>query len=138
VVNIIPHMHSPLDSLPNASVRPAAARPLLLACGASALFCVLALTNGCVVAVRPAPLAVYAEPQEVVVTEAPPAPIVEYVGVAPGPGFFWIGGYYHWNGGRWAWRAGHYERPPHPGARWVAARYEVRGGRRVYIAGHWH
>ncbi len=110
---------------------------LVRAAGAAALLGALSLTSGCVVAVRPAPVAVYSEPAEVEVAYAPPAPIVEYVGVAPGPGFFWIGGYYHWTGGRWNWVAGHYERPPHPGARWIAARYELRGGRRVYVRGFW-
>jgi hypothetical protein len=110
----------------------------------------LALSSGCVVAERPAPI-VYAtpapayappappgtEPQEVVVDSEPPPPQVEYIGVSPGPGFFWIGGYYHWTGVRWAWYRGHYERPPHPGARWFGPRYEFRGGRRVYIRGYW-
>lgn len=113
--------------------------PLLGAMAASAFLTVMALTSGCVVAVRPAPVAtVYAEPQEVVVDQAPPPPLVEYVGVAPGPGYFWIGGYYHWSGGRWVWYRGHYERPPHAGARWIAPRYVVRGGTRVYIRGYWH
>ena len=114
--------------------------PLLrAAAGAAALASVLAFTSGCVVAVRPAPVAaVYAEPAEVVVTEEPPAPVAEVVGVAPGPGFIWIGGYYHWYGGRWVWYRGHYERPPHPGAAWVRPRYVVRGGTRVYVRGYWH
>jgi len=117
--------------------------PLLRAAsGAAALAAVLSLTSGCVVAVHPAPV-VYeqpvpaAAPGEVVVTEEPPAPLYETVGVAPGPGYLWIGGYYHWNGGGWVWYRGHYARPPHPGAAWVHARYEFRGGRRVYIAGFW-
>jgi hypothetical protein len=123
-----------------------------IAAGAAALASVLALTTGCVVAVRPAPV-VYSQPAyvqpvytapaaaeappEVVVDSDPPAPQYEVVGVAPGPGFFWVGGYWHWDGGRWGWRGGHYERPPHPGARWYGARYEFRGGRRVYIRGYW-
>jgi hypothetical protein len=118
-----------------------------VAIGAAALASVLALTTGCVVAVRPAPVvysqpvysqpAVVEAPGEVVVDSDPPAPQYEVVGVAPGPGYFWIGGYWHWNGGRWAWNRGHYERPPHPGAHWIAARYDYRGGRRVYIRGYW-
>jgi len=111
--------------------------------GATALLSVLALSSGCVVAVRPAPVAtvystgpVYPDaPQEVVVDTAPP--LYEYVGVAPGPGFLWIGGYYHWSGARWVWYRGHYEHPPHPGARWYGPRYEVRGGARVYVRGYW-
>jgi len=113
--------------------------PLLRAAAGGALLAsLLALTSGCVVAVRPAPVAtVYAEPGEVVVNSEPPAPIVETVGVAPGPGFFWIGGYYHWYGNRWGWVGGHYERPPHPGARWIGPRYAYRGGARVYVRGYW-
>ena len=98
--------------------------------------------SGCVVAVRPAPV-VYEQPvpggvpEEVVVTQDPPAPLYETVGVAPGPGFIWIGGYYHWNGGRWVWYRGHFARPPHAGAVWIGPRYEFRGGHRVYIRGYW-
>jgi hypothetical protein len=112
------------------------------AAGAAALASALVLASGCVVAVRPAPV-VYEQPVppgapgEVVVTEDPPAPVYETVGIAPGPGFIWIGGYYHWSGAGWVWYRGHYARPPHPGAAWIRARYEVRGGRRVYIAGYW-
>ncbi len=109
------------------------------ALGATMVASLLALTSGCVVAVRPAPVGVYAEPPpgEVVVTDLPPAPIYESVGIAPGPGYIWIGGYYHWAGARWVWYRGHYERPPHEGARWIAPRYEMRGGTRVYIRGYW-
>jgi hypothetical protein len=114
---------------------------LRAAAGAAAIGSVLAL-SGCVVAVRPAPV-VYEQPvpagapEEVIVTQDPPAPLYETVGVAPGPGFIWIGGYYHWNGGSWVWYRGHYARPPHPGAVWIGPRYEFRGGRRVYLRGYW-
>ncbi len=115
---------------------------LRTAAGAAALLSVIALGSGCVVAVRPQPV-VYEQPVppgtpgEVVVSEDPPPPVYEAVGVAPGPGFVWIGGYYHWYGGRWVWYRGHYMRPPHRGAAWVGPRYERRNGRRVYIAGYW-
>ena len=99
------------------------------AAGAAALPLGLAVTAGCVVAVRPAPVGVvYAEPAEVVVADAPPAPIVEAVGVAPGPGYFWIGGYYHWYGNRWGWVRGHYELPAAPRRR--LGRPALRGPRR--------
>ena len=119
--------------------RPRLPRAACAAAGAAALLSLLAVTAGCVVAVRPAPAgAVYAaEPGEVYVDAAPPAPIFETVGIAPGPGYFWIGGYYHWYGNRWGWVRGHYERPPRRGAIWVGPRYEFRGGRRVYIRGYW-
>ncbi|HXN36200.1 MAG TPA: hypothetical protein VN877_08510 [Opitutaceae bacterium] len=137
-MNTLPLAESPL-------IAPAApSRSARVAAGAAALASVLALTSGCVVAVRPAPAPVvytqpaYAEPPgEVVVDTEPPPPQYEVVPVAPAPGFIWIGGYYHWYGGRWVWYRGHYERPPHAGAAWVGARYEVRAGRRVYIRGFW-
>jgi hypothetical protein len=120
---------SPHSEAPAGPPRPAL-RALTLAS-------ILALVAGCVV-VRPAPVAaVYAEPSEVVVDAAPPPPLYEAVAVAPGPGFVWIGGYYHWSGARWVWNRGHYEHPPRAGARWFGPRYEVRGGRRVYIRGYW-
>jgi hypothetical protein len=134
-------MITPMKNHPFKAISPRAA-------GAAALLSALALSSGCVVAERPAPVVyttpaystpppAYPAPEEVVVETDPPPPPVEYVGVSPGPGFFWIGGYYHWTGARWAWYRGHYERPPHPGARWYRARYEFRGGRRVYIHGYW-
>jgi hypothetical protein len=115
------------------------ARAACAAAGAAALLSILAVTAGCVVAVRPAPVGVVytSEPGEVVVDAAPPAPIFETVGIAPGPGYFWIGGYYHWYGSRWGWVRGHYELPPRHGAVWVGPRYDYRGGRRVYIRGFW-
>jgi hypothetical protein len=132
---------SPLAGNPSDSSL-SAARQSRVALGAATLISVLGLTSGCVVAVRPAPVVytqpAYAEPTgEVVVDSDPPPPQYEVVGVAPGPGYLWIGGYYHWYGNRWVWYRGHYEMPPHPGARWVAARYEFRAGRRVYIRGYW-
>ena len=35
---------------------------------------------------------------------APPVPIVEVVPAAPGPGYYWIPGYWIWDGGRYVWR----------------------------------
>jgi hypothetical protein len=48
----------------------------------------------------------------------PPVPYEAVVGVAPGPGFFWMGGGYAWVGGRYAWQAGHWE-ARRTGQRWV-------------------
>jgi len=123
--------------------RRAAALRAALALGA--LGAVLSLTSGCVVAVRPAyapppppPTAeVYTSPAEVVVTQEPPAPYTEVIGVAPAPGYVWVGGYWHWYGSRWVWYRGHYARPPHGGAVWIGPRYVYRGGSRIYIRGYW-
>ena len=53
-----------------------------------------------------------------VVTVAPPAPQVEVVVAAPGPGYFWIGGYWGWIGGRHVWVGGRWD-TYRPGWRWV-------------------
>jgi hypothetical protein len=119
------------------------ARILRASLATAALASVISLTSGCVVAVRPAPpppppvAEVYTSPEEVVVTQEPPQPYTEVIGIAPGPGFFWVGGYWHWYGNRWVWYRGHYARPPHPGAVWVGPRYVIRGGARVYVRGYW-
>ncbi len=60
---------------------------------------------GCVVAPAPG----YYEGGPVMV--APPAPQVEVVGAAPGPGYLWVGGYWNWVGGRHVWVPGRWEAP---------------------------
>ena len=124
-------------------------RTLQAALAAAALGTLISLTSGCVVAVRPAygppppppPPAtaeVYTSPAEVVVAQEPPQPYTEVIGVAPAPGYLWVGGYWHWYGSRWVWYRGHYARPPHSGAIWIGPRYVYRGGARIYIRGYWH
>ena len=72
-----------------------------------------AALSGCIVA--PAP-GYYAD---VAVTEvAPPAPQYEVVGVAPAPGYIWIGGAWFWEGGRYGWHM--------QGGRWERGRREGR------------
>jgi len=69
---------------------------------------------------------------------APPPPDrVEVVGVAPGPGFVWVGGYWVWRGGVHAWVPGTWRRPPYPGAVWIAPRWHRRYGRYYFREGHW-
>jgi hypothetical protein len=96
---------------------------------------------GCVVHDQPfytsAPAAGVVVGGEVVVTEPPPAPVVETITVSPGPGFVWIGGYWGWGGGRWHWQTGHWAAPPHRGAAWVSPRYYHHGGRHVWVHGGW-
>ena len=66
----------------------------------------------------------------------PPAVQVETVGVAPGPGYFWIGGYWNWAGGRHVWVPGYWERA-RPGYEWVPHRWvAVQRGWRLE-SGHW-
>ena len=73
---------------------------------------------------------------EVVVTEAPPAPVVETVTISPGPEFIWVGGCWEWRS-HWVWEGGHWARPVRPGAVWVPHHYERRGGVHVFIRGGW-
>ena len=73
----------------------------------------------------------------VVVGFAPPPPRYGVIGVAPGPGYVWIDGFWGWSGNRYVWTAGRWAQPPHAHARWVRGewRHEGRGWR--YREGHW-
>src|ERR1700719_3853865 len=80
-----------------------------------------AALSGCIVA--PAP-GYYGD---VAVTEvAPPPPQYEVVGVAPTPGYIWIGGAWFWEGGRHVWHPGRWV--PHTWRR-EGARWHMQGGR---------
>jgi hypothetical protein len=70
------------------------------------------------------------------VAVAPPAPHVEVVGVAPGPGYFWIDGYWGWHGNRHAWVGGHWEKR-RPGYRWEPHAWQRDGGRYRESPGRW-
>jgi hypothetical protein len=86
---------------------------------------------------QPAPAPVEAE---VVYESAPPPPPpveVEVVPAAPGPEYFWIGGYHRWEGHRYVWVRGHYERRPHPRAHWEPAHWEAHARGHVWIEGRW-
>lgn len=89
------------------------------------------LLGACVVA--PAPR--YYEPGPYV-AYAPPPPQVEVVGVAPAPGYFWIGGFWGWVGGRHEWVGGHWE-APRAGYRYVPHAWLHEGGGYRMHPGHW-
>lgn len=100
--------------------------PLLLSAALLA-----ASLGGCVVAP-----AGYGYDDGAVVTVAPPAPRTDYIGVAPAPGYIWMGGYWNWVGGRHVWVGGHWS-APRPGYHWVNPRWaHARGGWRLQ-QGHW-
>ena len=68
----------------------------------------------------------------------PPPPLrAEVVGVAPGPGYVWINGYWGWRGNAYTWVHGYYARPPHRGARWVEPHWDRDRGRYRFREGHW-
>ena len=94
---------------------------LALACGAALV--------GCVV--------VPAEPYRGgVVMVAPPAPQVEVVGVAPVPGYIWIGGYWNWVGNRHGWVGGRWE-APRPGYHWAPHEWRRDGPGWRHFPGRW-
>lgn len=72
----------------------------------------------------------------VYVAAAPPPVQYEAVGIAPTPGYFWVGGSWFWAGGRYAWHPGYWQ-APRAGYRWVAHGWErgPRGWREN--PGHW-
>jgi len=111
------------------------------------MVCLGTLATGCVerrVEYVPAP-----QPQAVtapttppdnapVVAEAPPAPQVEVVPVAPGPEYAWTPGYWSIGvGGRWVWIGGRYVVRPRAHAIWVGGHWARRGRGYVWIGGHW-
>lgn len=74
----------------------------------------------------------YGEP---VMAAPPPAP-GEVVTVAPGPGYFWIGGYWNWVGHRHVWVGGHWE-AHRAGYVWAPHRWYRDGSGWRAAPGHW-
>jgi hypothetical protein len=72
----------------------------------------------------------------VAVGTAPPPPpaaaVAGPVGVAPGPGYVWVPGYWDWVGDRWVWVDGRWILPPHGHAVWIDPKIEFR-----WHKGHW-
>lgn len=66
----------------------------------------------------------------------PPAPLYEYPGFAPYPGYIWISGYWQWLGARYEWRPGRWE-APRPGHAWVPYRWERQGDHWRSSGGRW-
>src|SRR5262249_13188219 len=73
----------------------------------------------------------------VYVRVGPPAPVVERVVVAPGPGYVWTPGYYRWDGRAYAWVSGGYALPPRAHAVWRCGHWahERRGW--FWVDGRW-
>ena len=70
------------------------------------------------------------------VAVAPPAPQMEVIAVAPGPGFFWIGGYWNWVGSRHVWTGGHWE-AHRPGYHWTPHQWHRDGSGWRAAPGRW-
>ncbi len=71
------------------------------------------------------------------VAVAPPPPQVEVIGVAPGPGYIWIGGFWNWVGNRHAWVSGHWA-PQRPGHAWSGPRWYRDGPGWRQEPGRWY
>jgi hypothetical protein len=71
-----------------------------------------------------------------VVMVAPPVARVEVVGVAPYPGYVWIGGYWGWVGGRHEWVPGRWV-AGRPGYHWVGHAWMRAGDGWRMRPGHW-
>jgi hypothetical protein len=90
-----------------------------------------AALSACIVA--PAP-GYYAGP--VVAAAPPPVQYEPVVGVAPGPGFFWVGGWWAWGGARYVWHPGYWQ-GPRAGYHWVAHGWARGPGGWRETPGHW-
>ena len=89
-----------------------------------------AVLSGCVVAPYPG----YAD---VAVSYQEPPPVqYEVVGVAPSPGYLWIGGAWFWEGGRYAWHPGRWE-APRQGYHWVPHTWRRVGNSWHMQGGRW-
>ncbi len=84
---------------------------------------------------------------------AMPAPKVEVIPVAPGPGYNWVPGHWAWRGAAWVWIPGHHIHGvvaampapvvevvpvrPSPGHVWIKGHHVYEGGRWVWRPGVW-
>jgi len=82
-------------------------------------------------------LAMSALAADVIVRVAPPRPVYETRGPAPGRSHVWINGYHRWDGRGYVWVPGHWDVPPRPHRRWVEHRWVKRHGGYVFVEGHW-
>jgi YXWGXW repeat-containing protein len=63
----------------------------------------------------------------------PPPRVVAVRRVAPGPGYYWVEGYWYPQGKRYRWHDGYWTLPPYEGALWVMPRYENG----FFLEGYW-
>jgi len=82
-------------------------------------------------------LTVAAGAADIRVRIAPPRPLLERRGPAPGRGYIWTPGYHRWDGRAYVWAPGAWVQPPRPRARWVSAHWAKRGHEWVFVEGHW-
>jgi hypothetical protein len=68
-----------------------------------------------------------------------PPPVIRYErpGPNPGPGFFWVEGFWQPRGHGYRWVPGHWERGPYEGAYWVHPHYDHYQEGWQFHEGHW-
>jgi hypothetical protein len=83
--------------------------------------------------------ACYGPPPEgaVIVASRPPAYREEVVGVAPGPSFFWVAGFWEWGGAEYRWVPGRWVTRPYARAVWVRGRWHSTRRGWFWTPGHW-
>ena len=65
---------------------------------------------------------------------APPPPrVVRTQPRSPGPGYYWVGGYWYPVGRHYTWHNGYWTRPAYSGARWVQPHHDGQS----YYSGYW-
>ncbi len=83
-----------------------------------------------------APEVTTADPEEVTATTEPPELVYEEQTDLPGPGYFWVHGYWGWTGLDWAWYPGQWLVQPE-GRLYIEPYYERVGPNVVYVNGYW-
>jgi hypothetical protein len=76
-------------------------------------------------------------PGAVFVRVGPPAYRAEVVGVAPGPGYAWVAGYWGWGRAAYYWIPGRWVARPYARARWEPGRWRHRGQGWYWVPGRW-
>lgn len=67
---------------------------------------------------------------------APPPLRYEAIGIAPTPGYFWVGGNWFWERGAYNWHPGYWQ-APRPGYRWRPHAWRRAGNAYRMEPGHW-
>ena len=73
----------------------------------------------------------------IIVQQAPPPPMREYIIERPSPRYVWIDGYWAWRGDRHVWVPGRWDLPPRERLVWVEPRWERRSNGYVFVEGSW-
>jgi hypothetical protein len=68
---------------------------------------------------------------------APPAIPIYAQPYCPGPGYFWVPGYWAWNGFDYYWVPGYWAFPPRIGFYWTPGYWAYDGGRYFFNDGYW-